>query len=55
MGGAHAGAWGARVDGRTDRLERDNARLRGQLAHKDTVIVEVTEEYVRLRKTLGRD
>ena len=44
-----------RADGRTMQLERENERLRGQLAHKDTVIAEVTEEYVRLKKTLGQD
>jgi transposase len=44
-----------RADGQTTRLERENERLRGQLAHKDTVIAEVTEEYVRLKKTLGQD
>jgi transposase-like protein len=45
---------GRRADGRTTQLERENERLRGQLAHKDTVIAEVTEEYVRLKKTLGQ-
>lgn len=44
-----------RQDSRTAHLERENERLRGQLAHKDTVIAEVTEDYVRLKKTLGQD
>jgi len=44
-----------RPDVRTDRLERENERLRGQLAHKDGVIAEITEDYVRLKKTLGQD
>jgi len=44
-----------RPDGRTDRLEREVERLRGQLAHKDSVIAEITEDYVRLKKTLGQD
>lgn len=43
-----------RPDGRTDRLERENERLRGQLAHKDSVIAEITEDYVRPKKTLGQ-
>jgi transposase len=46
---------GGRADGRTDRLAQENERLRGQLAHKDNVIAEITEDYVRLKKTLGRD
>lgn len=46
---------GRSQDSRTARLERENERLRGQLAHKDTVIADVTEEYVRLKKTLGQD
>lgn len=46
---------GRGADSRTTQLERENERLRAQLAHKDTVIAEVTEDYVRLKKTLGRD
>jgi transposase len=34
-------------------LERENARLRDKLAHKDEVIAEVTSEFVKVKKELG--
>ena len=46
---------GRRQGSHAARLERENERLRGQLARKDTVIAEVTEDYVRLKKSLGED
>jgi transposase-like protein len=42
-------------DSQANRLERENERLRGRLAHKDNVIAEITEDYVRLKKSLGED
>jgi len=42
-----------RPDGHTTRLERENERPRADLSHKDTLIAEVTEEYVRLKKHLA--
>jgi transposase-like protein len=46
---------GRQADSESGRLERENGRLLDRLAHKDNVIAEITEDYVRLKKTLGRD
>jgi transposase len=46
---------GRQVGAGTSRLERENERLRARLAHKDNVIAEITEDYVRLKKSLGED
>ena len=46
---------GKRANDGTRRLERQNAKLREKLAHKDNVIAEVTQEYVVLKKSLGED
>jgi len=46
---------GNRSDGRTRKLEEANEKLRAKLAHKDNVIAEITEDYVRLKKSLGED
>ena len=46
---------GRKPDAGASRLERENARLRGQLARKDAVIAGVTEDYVRLKKSFGED
>ena len=37
------------------KLERKVEALQAKLAHKDNVIAEITEDYVRLKKTLGED
>ena len=41
--------------GKIRKLEQENERLRAKLAHKDNVIAEITEDYVRLKKSLGED
>jgi len=46
---------GPKSDGPSRRLARDNEKLRAKLAHKDNVIAEITEDYVKLKKTLGED
>lgn len=38
---------------REKELERENEALKAKLAKKDTVIAEISEEYVVLKKTLG--
>ena len=43
------------TNGVSRKLERDIEKLRSKLAHKDSVIAEITEDYVRLKKTLGED
>ena len=42
-------------DGKTRKLERRIESLEAKLARKDNVIAEITEDYVRLKKTLGED
>jgi hypothetical protein len=39
--------------GATRKLEQQNVALRAKLAHKDTVIAEIMEAHVALKKTLG--
>jgi len=46
---------GKRSDGQTRKLEKRVESLEAKLAHKDNVIAEITEDYVRLKKTLGED
>lgn len=46
---------GKRESGRVRGLERQNEKLRARLVHKDNVIAEITEDYVRLKKSLGED
>lgn len=46
---------GGRVDGKTRKLEKRIETLEAKLAHKDNVIAEITEDYVRLKKSLGED
>ena len=46
---------GKRSDTKTRKLEQANEKLRAKLAHKDNVIAEITEDYVRLKKSLGED
>lgn len=48
-----ATAFQNQADSRQKELERDNARLRAQLAGKDEVIAEVTAEFVKLKKARG--
>jgi len=35
------------------KLEKENARLKARLSHKDEVIVELAADHVRLKKELG--
>lgn len=45
---------GARkADARVVQLQRENDALRAKLAKKDAVIVDVSEEYLALKKQLG--
>ena len=37
----------------TRKMEKKIESLEARLAHKDSVIAEITEDYVRLKKTLG--
>ena len=46
---------GPQADGKTRRLETRIESLEAKLAHKDNVIAEITEDYVRLKKSLGED
>ena len=46
---------GRRGDGRARKLEQKIERLENKLSHKDNVIAEITEDYVKLKKTLGED
>jgi transposase len=41
--------------GETRRMEKKIESLEAKLAQKDNVIAEITEDYVRLKKTLGED
>jgi transposase len=40
-------------NGREAKLVRENEALRAKLAKKDSVIAEISEEYVQLKKELG--
>lgn len=42
-------------DGVSRKLTQENEKLRAKLAHKDNVIAEITEDYVKLKKSLGED
>ena len=46
---------GKKSDAKTRKLEQANEKLRAKLSHKDNVIAEITEDYVRLKKSLGED
>ena len=46
---------GKRENSRVRSLKRQNDKLRAKLTHKDNVIAEITEDYVRLKKNLGED
>ena len=43
---------GRRPDGKARKLEKRVESLEAKLAHKDNVIAEITEDYVRLKKSL---
>ncbi len=43
----------ATASGRQKDLERENEALKARLARKDSVIAEISEEYVALKKELG--
>jgi transposase-like protein len=44
---------GRPADSAAKKLGEENFKLRARLAHKDNVIAEITEDYVKLKKTLG--
>lgn len=44
---------GRRPESAAKKLDEENSRLRARLAHKDNVIAEITEDYVRLKKNFG--
>lgn len=44
---------GRPVDSAAKKLGDEVLKLRTRLAHKDNVIAEITEDYVKLKKTLG--
>lgn len=44
---------GRTADSAAKKLGEENLKLRTRLAHKDNVIAEITEDYVKLKKTLG--
>ena len=46
---------GPRGNAKSRQLEKKVEKLETKLAHKDNVIAEITEDYVRLKKTLGED
>ncbi len=46
---------GQRGDATTRTLEKKVEKLQTKLTHKDSVIAEITEDYVKLKKTLGED
>ena len=46
---------GQRGDATARMLEKKVEKLQTKLAHKDSVIAEITEDYVKLKKTLGED
>ena len=46
---------GERGSAKSRTLEKKVEKLETKLAHKDNVIAEITEDYVRLKKTLGED
>lgn len=47
------GSVGRQRNGREEKLTRKLDALEAKLANKDNVIAEVTEEFVRLKKSLG--
>ena len=46
---------GPGASGKTRKMEKRIEALEAKLAHKDNVIAEITEDYVRLKKSLGED
>lgn len=46
---------GRGANGGSRKLERKVESLQSKLTHKDNVIAEITEDYVKLKKTLGED
>ena len=44
---------GSRTASASQKFEQQVGSLEQRLAHKDNVIAEITEDYVRLKKTLG--
>jgi len=49
-----AAAFERKKNGAADKkLEKENARLKAKLAHKDEVIAEIAADHVRLKKELG--
>jgi len=48
-----AAAFERRADGKSRKLEKQNATLKAKLANKDEVIAEIMESHVALKKSLG--
>lgn len=48
-----AAAFERQVDGKSRKLEKQNAALKAKLANKDEVIAEIMESHVALKKSLG--
>ncbi|MBF0632511.1 MAG: transposase [Magnetococcales bacterium] len=44
----------SRQDSETARLRQQNEGLKDKLANKDTVIAQITKEYVAVKKVLGK-
>jgi len=38
----------------TKKLEKENARMKAKLTHKDEVIAEIMESHIQLKKNLGQ-
>ncbi len=52
---AFAPSGGDRKDSQVKKLERKNAHLQEKLSQKDTVIAEIMESHIQLKKNLGQD
>ena len=42
-----------RQDSEATKLRRENVALKTKLAHKDTIIAQIVEDYVAVKKSLG--
>lgn len=54
MAGAHTVFSSRRPPSREKELEEKISRLEARVARKDQILAEVTEEYVTLKKNLGK-
>ena len=44
---------GQKESGKVRHLEKENERLQNRITQKESVIAEITEDYVKLKKNLG--